>query len=535
MRASESVPIAMLWVNPFWALPALLSIAGWLYLISWVADDSAGAGLNRHFWSALLLSAGWIGVILIFFLHPIFFVLLSLGVTGITLYYIKLRNMHVPTRYQLLTGLVGAAEPKTPPETSKKAKKISPVKMDNIVNEKGGSMDDYLSDHPEAEDVIELFGYIVERVFRGKGSRFRIRPGKGNYVADATKDGVVEKIEEMSLEHGKMLIRSISMFSGLAGKGKPRSVLGIKSSTGEEVRVGLKGIKTRGGTGLSFSMPSEATEEQKLDLGELGMSPESVKNLKAALADSNSSLIFSGPKRSGLTTTFYAAMSLIDIFTKDVVTFEKSIEGQLNQIKQIEIDLRSGGKFKEILPEVLRDEPHVLAADGPAGKEVTAGLFEFAAGGGSAAETIEAESIGRVLAILRKRVSPELAVKSLKIITNQRLVRRLCPACRQEFEPSPELLEKLKINPEQPGHWFNPVGCEGCLGTGYDGRIGIYGVLNVNEKVRKLFLTGEVMSEKKIKTAGGKDYRSIRRDGIAKVMAGLTTLDEIKRTLNNKS
>ncbi len=520
---------AVMWINPIWLIAIVLSISFWFYVTSWAADDSLGIGLNHRFWTSLFLALGWIGALLALFLHPVFFLLLVLGVGGTGVYYLRLRNTHVPLQYQIFKSVLGTPDVRQHQKTAGDVKKASGT---GLINDSGKNIQSYLERQPDQSEGVGLLVEILERACYGKASRLRIKPQKGAYVAEILKDGVRNRIDTIDPQLGAKMVAAIVSFCGLADRSKARGELKLSFQEGADTPLKVKGIKSGKRTGLVFSIPLPGSRMYKKELGELGMEEDIIKKLKEFAGTPGSSIILSGPKNSGRTATFYGAISLIDIFMNDVVTFEKHIRATLDQVKQVEVDLGSAGDFEQLLPAILREEPHVLAANGLSNNKVAARLFEYAADGGSMIATLEGPDAAQALTLLAGKVPPELLKKSLKLMTGQRLLRRLCLECREEVTPSPKTLSKLQIDPENPGHWFRAVGCGECLGIGYDGLIGIFEMLVVNDSVGNLLLSGNVTPDAIKKAAGPEAYRTLYRDAVSKVQKGYTTMEEAKRVLN---
>jgi len=523
-----------LWLNPLWFLPFILVVGFWLYLVSWVTDDATGVELNSQAWSAIFLGIGWGGTILTFFLHPLFVIVFLLSMCTMAIYYIKERNTCVPFQFQIFTSWLGTSDAKaalnppgsSKPKTSKATKKI--------INEEDGDINEYLTENPDSDNAVEFLGDLLARADKGMVSKLAIVPGSEAYVVEIVKDGVKEKLEDIEPELGREVVAVVVEFCRLKQREKPRSKLKVFPEGESVIDINVKGIKKNKRTGISFSMADKVTPIYDKEPGELGMDKSLVEKIKKLVNTAGTSVVLSAPGKSGRTATYYSVLSLIDIFTKDVISFEKRSQKELNQIKQVNVDLTSGAEFEKALSAVLREEPHVLAADGLYNSKVADGLFEFAAEGGIMLGTVKTDSITEVIKVLRKKVSSKSAAKSLKALTNQRLVRRLCLACREVVEPDPGLLEKLKIDPEKPGQWFGPAGCEKCMYTGFDGLVAIFEILTVNDKVRALMLEKDITPEKVRKAAGSKNYRSLYRHGINKVREGVTTLDEIRRATGSK-
>ncbi|MFO8008657.1 MAG: hypothetical protein R6V05_13075, partial [Candidatus Brocadiia bacterium] len=159
-------------------------------------------------------------------------------------------------------------------------------------------------------------------------------------------------------------------------------------------------------------------------------------------------------------------------------------------------------------------------------------LLRFAAEQGKVLAGLHAKSApGALLALAERTGNVDLVSRAVTCVTCQKLVRRLCPDCRQSVAPNPELLRKLDIDPAEPGEWFAPGGCDACLGTGYRGRIGLFSMLIPVEEVNEALKQQGASAASIRKAAGSAALRTLYQDGLTKVAAGITTLEEVQRVL----
>ena len=240
-----------------------------------------------------------------------------------------------------------------------------------------------------------------------------------------------------------------------------------------------------------------------------------------------------GPVNSGKTTSLYAALHLLNVPEKNIVTIEDPVEYYLPGVNQVQVNTKAGLTFATGLRSLLRQDPDICMV-GEIRDEETAEIAVRAALTGRLLFTTlhTGRAAGAVFRLLDMGIKPYFLGAALLGICAQRLVRRLCPACREEYEIVPKSREAVFLGEEyRSGQMaFRARGCEKCRGTGYRGRLAIHELLPFSETIQAAVTAGEklrVIEE----TAIREGMVSLRRDGIQKALAGQTTLEEIKRGL----
>jgi type IV pilus assembly protein PilB len=270
-----------------------------------------------------------------------------------------------------------------------------------------------------------------------------------------------------------------------------------------------------------------------LTLEELGFSDEMLQQYKQLLRKSNGMILVTGPTGSGKTTTLYASLNMINSLDKNIITIEDPVEYRLSLIRQTQVNPKAGITFATGLRSILRQDPDVIMVGEIRDLETSEIAIQASLTGHLVFSTLHTnnapEAITRLLDI---GVEPYLISSSLIGVLAQRLVRTICPQCKIPSPPDPELLREVGdlVNSlkESPA-FFRGKGCPFCKGSGYRGRIGIFELLLVNDRIRRLI--SEKASMEKIRevareTAG---LRSFREDGLLKVLRGITTREEVDR------
>lgn len=266
---------------------------------------------------------------------------------------------------------------------------------------------------------------------------------------------------------------------------------------------------------------------------ELDLSPENLSLFQRWCHAPYGLILHVGPVNSGKTTSLYAALHLLNVPEKNIVTIEDPVEYYLPGVNQVQVNTKAGLTFAAGLRSLLRQDPDICMV-GEIRDEETAEIAVRAALTGRLLFTTlhTGRAAGAVFRLLDMGIKPYFLGAALLGICAQRLVRRLCPACREEYEIVPKSREAVFLGEEyRPGQMaFRAQGCEKCRGTGYRGRLAIHELLPFSETIQAAVTAGEklrVIEE----TAIREGMVSLRRDGIQKALAGQTTLEEIKRGL----
>jgi type IV pilus assembly protein PilB len=271
--------------------------------------------------------------------------------------------------------------------------------------------------------------------------------------------------------------------------------------------------------------------ERITSLHALGMTPDQLGTLLEATTGSQGLVLITGPTGSGKTNTLYSVLAQVATRDKNVVTLEDPVEIQLPGITQVQIHERAGLTFARGLRSVLRQDPDVILV-GEVRDGETAGLaLEASLTGHLVLSTLHTNSAAAaVTRLVDMGVEPFLVASSLALVVAQRLVRRPCPSCATPYEPTAEVLDRLRVTSDilEGARPIRGAGCMECTDTGYRGRLGIFEVLPVDPAVREVLLkTPTEGAVRAAALAGG--MVTLREAGLAKACRGETTFEEVLR------
>ena len=273
-----------------------------------------------------------------------------------------------------------------------------------------------------------------------------------------------------------------------------------------------------------------------ITLSELGFPENKIKLFRKMINTPHGCVLVTGPTGSGKTTTLYAALAELNQVEKHIITVEDPVEYQLAGINQVHVNKQAGLTFASGLRSILRNDPDIVMVGEIRDRETARIAVESALTGHLVLSTLHTnDAAGAVTRLAEMDVEPYLTASSVIAVLAQRLVRLICTQCREEYEISrEELLSSAPDFPFSKGEsklkLYKPVGCLRCSKTGYKGRIGIYELLILSDKIKHLALkngtAGEIAAQ-----AVSEGMVTLRQDGYFKVKKGLTSLEEALRVL----
>jgi type II secretory ATPase GspE/PulE/Tfp pilus assembly ATPase PilB-like protein len=271
-----------------------------------------------------------------------------------------------------------------------------------------------------------------------------------------------------------------------------------------------------------------------LGLEQLGMSDADVAIFEKVLALPHGIVLVTGPTGSGKTTTLYAALSRINDVMRNIITVEDPIEYHLRGINQIQVNEKAGLTFARGLRSILRHDPNVVLIGEIRDGETAEIAVQASLTGHLVFSTLHTnDAPSAPVRLIDMGIDPYLVASSLEVVLAQRLVRRICPQCKQEYAPdgTPDLRAEFGVEP--PGRLYRGAGCRSCQGSGYRGRTCIIELMPVTESIRELILRRASGGEVRRQTMK-EGMRTLRDDGWRHVLEGHTTVDEVLRVTKDE-
>jgi general secretion pathway protein E/type IV pilus assembly protein PilB len=271
-----------------------------------------------------------------------------------------------------------------------------------------------------------------------------------------------------------------------------------------------------------------------LGLEKLGMSERDLGIMKMICQRPHGIILVTGPTGSGKTTSLYAALSQINEVQRNIITVEDPVEYQLHGINQIQVSTKAGLTFSSGLRAILRHDPNVVLIGEIRDHETAEIAIQASLTGHLVFSTLHTNDAPSAMTrLVDMGIEPYLVASSLEAILAQRLVRVICPACKEPMTDSEALPLRQRFGRELPAVLYKSVGCERCQGTGYRGRLGIFEMMMVTDEIRSLILKNASAPELR-KVASRQGMLSLRDDGFRQLHNGRTTVQEILRVTKDE-
>jgi type IV pilus assembly protein PilB len=382
-----------------------------------------------------------------------------------------------------------------------------------------------------AEDapVIKLVYSILGQAVGEGASDVHFEPAEGEMRVRFRVDGVLREAAHVPKRMINAVVSRVKIMSDLniAEKRVPQD--GRVSITVEDRRVDLRitTLPTQRGEGATIRILDKDNAQRSLD--ELGMDGTARERFADAFHQAYGAVLVTGPTGSGKSTTLYAALQEINDVEKNIITIEDPVEYRLNGINQINVNRKAGLDFATGLRSILRADPDVVMVGEIRDGETARIAIEAALTGHMMLTTLHTnDAPGAITRLTKMGIEAFLIASAVDCVVAQRLARKLCSHCKRRAVIPAEALAEAAVRAGMEIEAYEPVGCARCNGSGYRGRIGLYSVMQLSERIKEMAVAGA--SESEIEHAAREEgMLTLREDGIGKVRAGLTSLEEVLR------
>jgi general secretion pathway protein E len=400
---------------------------------------------------------------------------------------------------------------------------------DRILHELEETAD--LLDISDEAPVIKLVNLILFQAVKERASDIHIEPFQKELKVRYRIDGILYQRLDPPKRYQSAIVSRLKVMAkmDIAEKRLPQDGrIPIKIADKDiDIRVSI--IPTTFGERVVLRLLDK--QSLLLGMGEIGLSPDKHQTLQDLISRSNGILLVTGPTGSGKTTTLYAALSQINSPDKNIITIEDPVEYQLWGIGQIQVNPKIGLTFAHGLRSVLRHDPDVILVGEIRDAETAEIAIQAALTGHLVFSTLHTNNAASAATrLVDMEIEPFLVASVVRAIVAQRLIRVVCPECKEGYVPEPEMLKEVGITPEQlkGGKVYRGKGCPACSGTGYRGRTGIYEILLVSETIRQLIMK-KADSISIGRQAVEEGMKTLREDGARKIIEGITALEEVLR------
>jgi type IV pilus assembly protein PilB len=378
--------------------------------------------------------------------------------------------------------------------------------------------------------IIKLVQSIVAQAIQLGASDIHVNPEEGDTRVLFRVDGVLAPAATVKRRMAVGVVSRIKVMADLdiSEKRVPQDGRFGLTVDGRRVDIRVVTLPLVNGEGVVLRILDRGVKVDGLEA--LGMQPAELDRFTSAVTRPNGAVLVTGPTGSGKSTTLYAALHVLNDGERSIITIEDPVEQRIAGIKQMQIAPKAGVTFEVGLRSILRADPDVIMVGEVRDRQTARIAVEAALTGHMVLSTLHTRDAPSALGrLIDMGVEPFLVSSSVDCIVAQRLVRMLCTHCKRPLKVSKTVLAKHGLAGAEP---YEAVGCSRCGGSGYRGRVGVYEVMTVTERIRALILERSSVDEM-VDVAIEEGMRRLRDDGLEKVREGLTSIAEVERMTNS--
>jgi len=388
---------------------------------------------------------------------------------------------------------------------------------------------DRLATDSEDAPVIKIVNLVMVQAIREKASDIHIEPFQRSLKLRYRIDGELTQAESPPKALQLAITSRIKILAGLdiAERRLPQDGRFRIKVMGKDVDLRVSILPTAHGEKIVIRILDKTSLSGSLD--QMGMDETTLGKFKKAIDAPHGMILVTGPTGSGKTTTLYSVLQELNNPQYNIVTVEDPIEYELAGINQVAVRSDIGLDFASALRSILRQDPDIVMVGEIRDNETADIAVKAALTGHQVLSTLHTnDAAGAITRLDDMGIEPFLIASSVLMTCAQRLVRRVCMNCREEFLPEPEMFEKLGLEPKKDAVFYRGSGCDRCKGRGYLGRLAIIEALPVSEPIRRLIIkrASAAVIKNQAVTEG---MKTLRMAGIDKAIEGVTTLEEVWR------
>ncbi len=389
-----------------------------------------------------------------------------------------------------------------------------------------------LKDLASEAPVIRLVNLLISKAIEQRASDIHIEPFEKDLKVRYRIDGILHDVESPPKKLKAALISRVKIMSKLniAERRLPQDGRIKLKVLGKDIDLRVSTLPTLYGESVVLRI-LDKSNTSLYDIRRLGFPEDSLRTFESLIRRPHGIFLVTGPTGSGKTTTLYSALSTINLPDKKIITIEDPIEYQIDGVNQIHVNNQIDLTFAAGLRHIVRQDPDVIMVGEIRDLETAEIAIRAALTGHLVFSTLHTnDAPSAITRLIDMGAADYLIASSLLGVLAQRLIRVICPSCRTEVHPVPEMLQEIgfRHGNNGPDRFFEGRGCERCGNTGFIGRIGIYELMTINDDIRKLTV-GKADSGRIRKKALENGMRSLRDDGWLKVRQGVSSIAEVLR------
>lgn len=406
---------------------------------------------------------------------------------------------------------------------------------EQFMKEQGSGDDaDNAEENKRQEDVdnspvVKLVNNIIEGGVRQRASDIHIEPFEYNVRVRYRIDGVLREIISYDRALYAAIIARLKVISGMdiSEKRKPQDGRITITVDRREYDIRVSNLPTVFGEKVVMRLASK--EGFKRDKKDLGLSPTDLVKFDNILRNPHGIILVTGPTGSGKSTTLYTALSELASDEVNIITVEDPVEANVDNVNQVQVNVKANLTFASALRSILRQDPDIIMIGEIRDGETAEIAVKASITGHLVVSTLHTNSTAASISrLIDMGIEPYLLGDSLVGIIAQRLVRRLCPECKESYEADEEEKRVLKVPQNEPLKLYKACGCEACGNTGYYGRIGVYEIMPISRKIKNLIASGANADEITAQ-AVTEGMNTLRMSASNYVKQGLTSFSEMMK------
>lgn len=401
-------------------------------------------------------------------------------------------------------------------------------------NVKKAKTGDDLAKAAEDVPIVRILDTILEYAIAERASDIHIETQSDDVIIRFRIDGMLRDILKLKRGIELALVARIKILSNLKIDEHRIPQDGRHKMNIDDEIIAFRISIIPGFYGENVVMRILHESSRPLSLEELGMTGAGFELLKENMSKPHGMILVTGPTGSGKTTTLYSVLNILNTIDVKICTIEDPIEYGINRVTQIQVNSKAGMEFATGLRSLLRHDPDIIMVGEIRDQETAEIAIHSALTGHLVLSTLHTNTAaGAIPRFIDMGVEDFLLASTLNIVLAQRLARKICASCITKYHPDESVLKKLSkdlnVNLDKQ-QFYKGQGCEKCNKKGYSGRVGVYEVLPVTEKIREL-ITNKATSDEIQKLAVQEGMITMLQDGLDKVSSGLTTIEEVMRVV----
>jgi len=531
------------YINLFGLVPILALFLLWVHTTGWVDEDGRSLKLKYEMWNSLVFLVGVLGFVVVLALRPFWLGFpLLLAAYGVPMFlYVRERNERVPESAKVMTpahiqGLAIRYLAKIGINLVRgKARDAALGPPIRFIGKSDGKGDDAgRSKQAEKSRGFVAAKELVYDAIMRRATDVHLEPKEDEFSARYRIDGVMYPTEPFDRPMGESIINIFKVLGAMDITEKRKPQDGSFRAQLEKRMIDFRAATqgTREGEKISLRILDQANSVSKLE--QLGMRKQMTEQLREIINQPHGMFLSCGPTGAGKSTTLYAVLNELDAYQQNIITVEDPVEYKIANVQQIEVNVKAGNTFPNALRSILRQDPDVIMVGEIRDAETAKIACQAANTGHMVFSTVHAnDTISALYRIVDLGVEPFLLSSALSAILGQRLVRKLCEECREKYAPKPEVLKQAGLPADKVDAFYRPpsdgdgAACPNCSGLGYRGRMGVFELLVITERLRDMVRENAPVSAIRAEARkNGMLY--MKEEGLRLVVKGMTSMQELQ-------